>query len=112
MPSPVCTINTQDATDGVDVNANALVEIELLDTAGVMLWSVTCFGTDEQHTAAEVNATLVVNQTTKKATFTTPASGDGGVYLFSSVVNNGVDSDGNAVPAYTTTLGAFVLPSQ
>jgi len=107
-PDPTCTVNTDPTTDGNNVNPlDNGVSIELLDTAGVKQWSITCTSTDDLNTTAAVNATIVVDNITKTAIFTAPNVG--AAMQFKSVVNNGRDANGVVDPSLTTYFGVYVL---
>jgi len=107
-PDPTCTVNTDPTTDGNNVNPlDDAVSIELVDTAGVKQWSITCTSTDDLNTTAAINATIVVNNIAKTATFTAPDVGS--AMQFKSVVNNGKDANGADDPSLTTYFGIYVL---
>ena len=108
--NPQCQVNN----GGVPavVGAGASVEIELVTPAGADFWGITAIGTDETSNAATINASLVVNQVTKKATFTAPA-GLGSAVIFQSTVGvqgsgsaqgSGRDANGVLQPSFTTTF--------
>lgn len=107
MPSPAVTVNGSSTTNGVNVASGAVVTIQLIDLTATA-WAITCTGTDDTNTTAAIQASLVVNQNTKTATFTIP-SRTGQAIVFQSVVNNGRDANGNIVASYTTTFAVFVL---
>lgn len=107
MPSPVCTVDGN-ATP-VDVSSSGTSTIALANPSGVQYWSITCSSTDDTNTTAAVNASLVVNQATKTATFTRPAIGS--ALIFQSVVgvlNLGLDANGTPQSSYTTTFEVHV----
>lgn len=108
-PSPTCLVNGA-APPGI-VSAGATVTIALATPAGAQIWLLQAVGTDELNTAAAINATLVINQTTKTATFTAPAGAGSAVIFMSTVgVGNGTqlgqgqDLNGVVQKAYTTTF--------
>lgn len=108
VPSPICTVDL--IATPVDVSANATHEIELANTTGANFWSIQCTSTDETTTAAQVNATLSINQVTKKATFT--STGVGTALIFTSTVGIsglGLDANGRQQAAYTTTFKVNVV---
>lgn len=103
VPSPICTVDG--IATPVDVTASATHEIELANITGAQFWAVSCTSTDETTTPAAVNATLTVNLTTKKATFT--STGAGTALIFTSTVGVtglGLDANGKVNLAYTTTF--------
>ena len=115
--SPICQVNN--ATPPQSVGAGATVEIELLTPAGADFWGIVAIGTDELSSVAAVNASLVVNQITKKATFTAPA-GLGSAVVFQSTVGvansgssqgAGIDANGVTQPSFTTTFKVNVPTS-
>ena len=114
MPSPVCTVNS--GAVPANVTANASVTIALANAAGAAFWGIIATSTDELNTAAAVNATLVVNQTAKTATFTAPST-LGSAVIFQSTVGvslrsvqgAGRDVNGTLQPSYTTTFKVNVL---
>lgn len=109
MTSPLCLVNGFSTTNGVDVTRNTTVTIQLIDTAGVNTWEISCIGTDDLHTTDEINDTLVITDiTAKTATFDMP-DGYGVSCIFRSRVNSGVDLNGRAVSAYTTTFKVATL---
>lgn len=110
MASPICEVNGFSTPDGVDVTAGATVTISLVDTAGVGSWEIECVNTDDSITPASVNASLVVNNITKTATFTAPVLGT--AMIWRSRVNSGRDINGRLDPALTTTFGVYVLSAQ
>jgi hypothetical protein len=112
MPSPLCQVKDgagayQPTTDGVDVTPGNTVTINLISSAGVILWEIACITTDDESDAATVDASLVINQPAKTATFTAPAAGR--AYRFRSRINSGIDANGVAQPTYTTTFGVYTL---
>jgi len=110
MASPICEVDGFSTPDGVDVTAGATVTISLVDTAGVGSWEIECVNTDDSITPASVNASLVVNNITKTATFTAPVLGTATIWR--SRVNSGRDINGRIDPALTTTFGVYVLSAQ
>lgn len=109
MASPICTVNATSTTDGVNVSAGVTFTIALADAAGVKQWSILCVSTDDLSDKATINATAVVDQITKTATFNFPAGSEGYAAIFQSKVNNGVDINGRRDPSLTTTFGVYVL---
>jgi len=80
MPSAACQVKNGagsfvPTTDGVNVTPGNVITVALANTAGADVWQLECISTDEVLTAASVNAGLVLNNTTKQATFTAPAAG-------------------------------------
>lgn len=111
MPNPDCLVNGSPTPQ--NVAASATVTGGLADPSGADFWSLTCVSTDEQNTAAAINATLTLNQTAKTFSFTAP-SGLGSALLFKSTVgvrDLGQDANGTAQPAYSTTFKVNVLTS-
>lgn len=109
MTSPTCLVNGLSTANGVDVTKNTTVTIQLVDTAGVNTWEITCIGTDDILTTTNINATLTITDTINKtATFTMP-NADGYSAIFQSRVNGGVDGNGRAVLSYTTTFKVSTL---
>jgi len=94
---------------GANVTASSTVTIALQSTTGVTAWSIICTSTNDlvNQPVSGINATLVVNQVTKTATFTAPSNFAG--LQFTSLVNNGVDVNGTSQPSYSTTFGVWVL---
>jgi hypothetical protein len=93
------------------VSAGASFTIALANPSGAQYWSISCTSTDELNTAAAVNTTLVVNQSTKTATCTAPV-GTGSALIFTSTVGVlGVGTDANKTrqQAFTTTFKVNVL---
>lgn len=109
-PSPTCTVqdgagSPQATLDGVDVTAGNTITIQLASLAGVRGWSITVVGRDD----AVASPTLTVNYTTCTATFTAPAAP--WALLFQSVVNGGVDLNGQVQDDYTATFAIFATGS-
>ena len=104
MASPSVTVNSFATPQSV--TAASTVNVALASVAGVNSWTLTCLSTDETITAATVNASVVVNNTTKTATFTAPAAGT--AMLFQSQVNGGLNSNGLPDATQTTTFAVFV----
>lgn len=111
MPNPQCTVNGLITTNGVDVAGSSSVTIQLADPAGSKQWSIQCISTDDESSAAAVNASITVNQITKTATFTAPAGSVGAALIFESVVNNQLDISGKVEPTFKTRFGIFILTS-
>lgn len=84
---------------GANVLAGATVTVALQDSTGVATWVLICTSTDELNTVAATNATLIINQTTKTATYTQPSTATGSAVQFTSTVDTGI----------STTFGVFVL---
>ena len=110
-PSPVCLVNGSAAPQSV--TASSTVTIALAVTTGANFWSIQAIGTDETNTVAAINATLVVNSVAKTATFTAPASLGSAVILQSivGIKGLGLDANGTAQAAYSTTFKVNVLTS-
>ena len=114
--SPLC--NVGNLSPPQDVTAAALTEIELVNAAGVLFWGLLCIGADDSTSVAAINASLSINQTTKKATFTAPGSA-GAAVIFQSTVgidsssSQGVGRDVNMAlqPSWTTTFKVNVATS-
>lgn len=108
-PSPQCLVGG--VATPADVTAGATVSVALANAAGANYWSLIAIATDELNTAAAINATLAINQTTKTATFTAP-SGLGSAVIFQSTVGilgssspaAGKDANGAVQPSFTTTF--------
>lgn len=112
MASPICTVkdgagSPQATTSYVPVTPTNTVTIQLADTTGATSWSITCIGADETTDASAITSALVVNSSTKTATFTAPAAGKS--LLFQSRINGGVDTNGATQAAYTTTFKVATL---
>lgn len=109
MTSPICLVNGNPTTNGVDVTKNTTITVQLADLAGVNTWEITCIGTDDILTTDDINDTLeIIDVNNKTATFTMP-NGDGYSVILQSKVNQGVDVNGRAVAAYTTTFKISTL---
>jgi hypothetical protein len=109
--SPVCLVNGSAPLPAVAVSATATVTIALANPTGVNYWSISATSTDETNTVAAINATLVVNQSAKTATFTAPA-GAGSAVIFTSQVGIfglGVDQNKAYQQSFTTTFKVNVL---
>lgn len=112
MPSPACQVKDgggaySATTNGVNVTPSNTVTINLISSAGVNSWSITCIATDELSSAATVTSSLVIDTVAKTATFTAPVAGR--AYLFQSKINGGIGPDGTAQASYTTTFGVYTL---
>jgi hypothetical protein len=106
MLSAICTVNSTSTTGGtVDVTGGATVTIALADATGANIWTVSAIYPDDTVNLATVNSSIVINQTTKTATFTAPSAGS---VIFRSVINGGVDLNGNMVQAYTSQFKVSV----
>lgn len=111
--SPAVTVNGSAMTPAVAVTAGSTVTIALI--SGAQYWAIACTSTDETNTASAINATLVVNQGTKTATFTAPASVGSAVIFTSTVgvygasVGAGLDQNKTIQPTLTTTFKVNVL---
>lgn len=110
MPSPVCTVNGASTIGGVNLAAGAAITVALVDLTATS-WSLTCSGTDEFGSLIAVNASIVINAATKTATITGGAPATGSAWLLTSTVNAGVDVNGAAQAAYSTTFTIYVLTS-
>lgn len=114
-PSPACTVNG--STPPKSVTANSTVTIALANPAGATFWALACTSTDELNTAAAINATLVINQSAKTATFTAPASLGSAVIFTSTVgitqaaVGQGYDANNVLQASFSTTFEVNVLAS-
>ncbi len=109
MTSPLCLVNGLATTNGVDVTPGTTVTIQLIDTAGVNTWEISCIGTDDLLTTDDINDTLsIIDVTAKTATFTMP-NDDGYAVILRSRVNLGVDINGRTVSSYTTTFKVATL---
>ena len=107
MPSPLCTVNGNPTSMGVNVTAASTVTIDLIDKS-VPYWSLLCEGTDEISTTP----TITLDVVTKTATFTAGAAGS--AYILKSIVGiagPGTDANGLFNSSYITTLGVYVLTS-
>lgn len=110
--SPLCEVKNGAAayastTSGVDITVGATIVIRLASTVDVTAWSIECVTTDDTSDASAVTASLVIDSTLRTATFTAPAAGK--AYRFRSRVNSGIDVNGIARPAYTTTFCVYTL---
>jgi hypothetical protein len=113
LPSPLVLVNSVSQLPvGVNVTGGSTVTVALASSQGVYAWNLTCTGTDDQNVAASVNATIVINQAAKTATFTAPSNARGSALIFRSQVNNGIDINGLQQPYLTTTFGVYVLTPQ
>lgn len=108
-PSPTVLVNGFNTDNGVDVTQGSTVTIALADPAGVNVWTVRCIYTDENHVADDITAALVIDTPSKTATFTMPSDGYalGCALMFESIVNGGLDVNGNIVDSYTTKFGVY-----
>lgn len=109
QPSPVCTVNGATTENGVNVNKNSTVTIQLAKTRGVRAWSIRCLTTDDFHVAKDILSGLNVDHYKKTATFTSPNVSDGAAMIFESTVNGGVDANGRNDESFTTRFGVYVL---
>lgn len=107
MPSPICLVNNQSTTNGVDVVTPSTVTVSLENAAGVNIWQLYCISTDENNDAEAINATLQIDSLNKTATFDAPAAASALIFL--SVVNSGLDINGSPQPSYSTTFGVYTL---
>jgi hypothetical protein len=115
MTSPICQVKDgggayQSTSDGVNVTPGNTVTINLVSSAGVGAWQISCVYTDETSDAATVTASLTINSVAKTATFTAPVAGK--AYIFESKVNGGIGPDGVARNSFTTTFGVFTLTAE
>jgi hypothetical protein len=109
-PSPACTVNGGSVP--ADVAAGSTVTVALASAAGVVQpWYLTVLTADETTNVATVNASLVINQVAKTATFTAPSTPGSCVILQSTIgIGNatkqgtGVDANGNVQSSFTTTF--------
>ncbi len=106
MPSPICLVNSLPTIDGVDVVTPSTVSISLEDAAGVNIWELTCVYTDELNVAADITASIVLDNVAKTATVPAPALAS--ALIFQSRVNSGTDINGSLRPEYTCTFGVYV----
>lgn len=109
-PNPACLVNGSPTPQ--DVAATSTVTGGLADATGARFWGLTCISTDETTTAAAINATLVLNQTTK--TFSYTAAGLGTKARFRSQVGIeglGTDANNQPNPDFTTTFVVNVKAS-
>lgn len=107
MPSPNCQVKDGagaygPTTNGVNVTPANTITINLISSAGVSVWSISCITTDDTSSASAVTAALVIDSVAKTATFTAPAAGK--AYRFQSQINGGIGPDGTALSSYTTTF--------
>lgn len=103
MASPICTVNGSSTVGGVNVSPASTVTVALADLAGVKTWALSIVGTDELVSAPA----LSINSVTKTATFTGPPSGS--ALILKSVVNGGLDANGNVDASLSTTFGVYTL---
>ena len=106
-PSPTCTVNATSTVNGVNVTNPSTVTVALADPSGVAQWSLSCVGVDELNATAAINAGLMINSTTKTATFPAPVAGS--ALIFQSQVNGGLNQNGVVDPTKTTTFGVYCL---
>jgi len=102
-PNPTCTIGG--GATPADVAASSTINGALASSAGANFWAITCIGTDDNNTAAAINATLTVNQGAKTFSFTSPAAP--AAMIFQSIVgiaSLGTDVNKTPNPAFTTTF--------
>lgn len=90
----------------MDVTASSTVTIALADPTGVTVWSLSCVYTDELNDAGDITNNITQNNVTKTATFTAPSAGS--ALIFESVVNGGVDVNGNSRADYRTRFKVTV----
>lgn len=97
FPSPLCYANS--IIPPVTVVAGATVLIQLVSSVGVISWVLSCIGTDQQNSAAAINAELAAtfNPASLTASYTQPST-NGSALLFQSTVTDGT---GVVIP-YTT----------
>ena len=112
MPSPICQVKVgagayQATTFGVDITPGAVVTIKLADITDVDSWTIYCLSTDELSDKAAINLALVIDNPTKTATFTAPAS-YGRTLRFVSQINNRKDRNFVERDDYTTTLCLYL----
>lgn len=84
-------------------NASAVIALD--NSAGAAFWSLTCIGTDENSSAATVNASISINMGTKQATLTT--SGKPSSLTMQSqvgILGPGLNAAGLSDPTLTTTF--------
>lgn len=106
MPSAIVTVNAVSTASGtVDVTADASIQIALVDSAGADIWTVSAVYPDDTVSLSAINASIVINQVTKTATFTAPHSGS---VIFRSVINGGVDLNGATIAGYTSQFKVSV----
>lgn len=82
----------------MDVSPSSSTVISLASTSGVDIWSIRCLATDETSNAASINASLVIDNIAKTATFTSPVAGS--ALIFESKINNAKDVDGRVRSDY------------
>ena len=108
-PSPACTANG--SATPIDATASSTVTIALANTSGANFWGITAVNADDLTSVASINATLVVNQVAKTATFTSPSS-SGSCVIFQSTVGVslastqgfGKDANGIVQSSFSTTF--------
>src|ERR1019366_2736669 len=110
--SPTCTISG--GPTPADIAASATISGALATPSGALFWALKAISCDDvtgQAGLALINASLVVNQTNKTFSFTSPAN-VGTAVIFQTTVGvsplsalgAGRDANGNVVAAYTTTF--------
>lgn len=109
MPSPLCSIKNGGAAyvpaiPRVAVTPGNTIIIKLDTPAGVGPWEIECYSTDELSSKSAVNASLIIDQAAKTATFTAPVTGR--AYLFRSRVQNGLNN-GKEDPSYSSFFKVF-----
>lgn len=106
MASAVCQVKVGagaygPTTDGVNVAAASAVTINLISSAGVSTWSISCVGTDELLVAGTINAGLTIDGNLKTCAFTAPVVGSALVFKSTVVDVNNVST--------SVTFGIYVL---
>jgi hypothetical protein len=106
MPSPICLVNNESTTNGVDLNAADYITISLANKTGVNSWKLTCIGASEGVNPVSITEDLTYRKYSNTYTMFMPRSPS--ALIFQSTINNGIDNSGNFQNTYTTTFGAFI----
>ena len=102
MPSPTCLVNNWSTETGYNAAQGDFLTISLADKTGVNSWSLTCIGTDDGYVVANVNALLSYNTVSGVYTIQMPLKYC--AFIFQSVINNGLDANGNYQNSYKTNF--------
>lgn len=102
MANPNVLVNGSSTLNGIDVDEGDVVNISLIEDAGVNYWELDLWSSNRDIDLELVKSTLVINQITKSATFVFPSSK--GIILVKSIVNSGLDKNGVSRPEYTSNF--------
>lgn len=111
QPSPLCLVQDGSGAfvaaqpSGVNVGAGDTITVKLASTAGVRSWSLSAYGEDELTTTSVPALTFAFGPPSTYS-FTYP-NATGRALLLKSVVNGGIDINGQYQPSYVTTIGLW-----